>query len=195
MTSSVFAPRLRAASIINRWSIVWTQRPDSVAAHSYYVALYAHMIAVIIQWTGPHDLLLQAALIHDLDELFLGDQVGVVKHQVQDARKSSDFVARKMQTMLPMIETMTETLADNSRANEINLIVKAADQLDSLFFVLTEIAMGNRIIGERLTSSLDRAHTAWLKLPSQGSRLILTWAEIIEPSIEAHKDVKNYDID
>lgn len=209
-----FPVRLRAASIVPRWSIVHTQKPDYVAGHSFYVGLYAARIAVLINWR-PDDpasgfALLWAALVHDLDELTTGDVVGPVKSNIVDPVKLSNFIGRKMDQMMPGWPQ------GHSLEPGIRLIVKAADQLDALFFTLGEQALGNQIIAARIPSAYDKLREAWFKLPINNTEGFLTvvdpdsqmpdtprvpkqlanlWLDVVVPAINEHRDPKRYDIE
>lgn len=221
MLHNPFPVRLRAASIVPRWSIVHTQKPDYVAGHSFYVAIYSKQIADLIGYSGSHSTLLWYALIHDLDELIVGDIVAPVKRHIIDAANASRFISAKMAEMLPGVQRAPVSID----IEEIKLIVKAADQLDALFFALGEQALGNQIIAARIPSCYDKLREAWFKLPMSNTegyvdlenmlverflheafspviiagrvpkRLADLWLDVVVPAINEHRDPKRYDIE
>lgn len=217
-----FPVRLRAASIVPRWSIVHTLKPDYVAGHSFFVALYSAQIARLIDWKGGRGELLWEALTHDVfDELVVGDIVGPVKSNIIDPQKFSNFVSRKVDEMMPGLPRYE---FEKRAGQETKLIVKAADQLDALFYALGEQALGNQIIAARVPSCYDKAREAWFRLPGceeEGfvnlekmleakflreaysriplaervpKRLADLWLNVIVPAIDEHRNAKNYDI-
>lgn len=208
-----FPVRLRAASIVPRWSIVHTLKPDYVAGHSFYVAIYSAQIARLINWRGVMGELLWEALTHDVfDELVTGDLVGPVKSNIIDPQKFSKFVARKVVEMMPGLPRYE--FRPQSAGEEIKRIIKAADQLDALFYVLGEQALGNQIIAARYQSSYDKAREAWFRLPGCDDegfvvdptstrpseprvprRLADLWLDVITPAIDEHKEPRRYDIE
>lgn len=188
--------RLRAASIVKRWSIIWTLQPDNIAEHSFFVALYSRQIAKLIGWEGDYSLLYEWALIHDLDELVTGDIVGTVKHNIIDPKKNSDFISIKMNEQLSEIHNMRIGLQDHPDFRDVAKIVKAADRLDATLFVIKEMALGNQIIGSRVYTSKDRLRDVWFKLPHTPSLvgvLYDTW-NIVDNAITQHMESINYDI-
>lgn len=201
-----FPVRLRAASIVPRWSIIHTQKPDYVAGHSFYVTIYAKQIADLIGYSGSYSTLLWHALTHDLEEVVIGDIVAPVKYHVVDAANASRFIGAKMAEMLPGIQRSPVSIDDK----EVKLIVKAADQFDALFFTLGEQALGNQIIAARVPSAYEKLREAWFKLPGcegEGfvdwgnpvqrvpSKLADLWLDVVVPAIDEHKDPAMYDIE
>lgn len=195
MTTNVFPVRLRAAAIVKRWSIVWTLQPDTIAQHMYFNALYSRTVADLIEWKGDRGLLALVSLLHDVEETVTGDIVGVVKHEIIDAKKASDFTARVMERQMPTIHDAYMAAKADPSYDEMHKIVKVADHLDSAFYALTEQALGNRIIGARIHLIIKRLEEAWYRLPGDHFLLGKIWEEQIHPALEAHEDSKNYDID
>lgn len=207
--NSPFPVRLRAASIVPRWSIVHTQKPDYVAGHSFYVAIYSMQIADLISWKGSSTVLLWSALTHDLDELVTGDIVAPVKRHIVDASLASKFIGKKLQEMMPGI-AIPASKDDALFGDEIRKIVKAADQLDALLYALGEQALGNQIIAARIPSAYDKFREAWFKLPTKGSMLMYDerlgseglpfdlanlWLDVVVSAINEHRDPAMYDIE
>lgn len=201
MPHSPFPVRLRAASIIPRWSIIHSLKQDYVSSHSFFVAIYSAQIAELIDWKGNGMVLLWAALTHDLDELFTGDLVAPVKRNILDASNASRFISRKMDELMPGLQPNRE------HDPEVKLIIKAADQLDALLYAIGEQALGNGIIAARIPSCYAKLRGAWFKLPCAGDKVYWgqefgdvpkkitdLWLGTVCPAIDEHKDPLRYDI-
>lgn len=195
---SPFPVRLRAASIVGRWSIIWTHAPDNVATHSFFAIYYAIVIADLLKSKVDRGKLAVITVLHDLDELFTGDIVGVVKRSIVDEVAAAKFVRRKMREVTPGLIVMENEYNDVDKygvsLDDIATIIKAADRLDALFFALAEVALGNRIIEARLPSLTSRLDEAWRNLPADEQTLHDLWETYISPAIAAHMLPANYDI-
>lgn len=158
----LFPPELRTASIVPRWSIVWTLNKDFVANHSYFVTIYARQIAKIIGWKGSIEDLMVYALYHDLDELITGDVVSPVKKAIIDPEVSEVYVDGKMSVSMPQIR---HDMIEAAEKPGIKAIVKAADRLDALLFLITERRLGNSIVEPRITDAANLFKESWWDLP------------------------------
>lgn len=192
-----FPVRLRAASVVERWSVIHTIKRDNIATHSWYVVVYCLLIARLTGWQGNLARLLTEAALHDLEECVTGDIVGVVKHEIIDARKNSNFVSRKLSELMPSlvgIELPHELGETFHQDYEYKQIIKAADRLEALFFMLGEQALGNAIIAARVPPAMDRLKEAWFSLPCEEMKRLNTWNGTVLPAVEAHKDTNAYDV-
>lgn len=192
----IFPPRLRSASVVERWSVIHTIHRDNIATHSWYVVVYTLLIARLVDFQGNMARLLTEAALHDVDECITGDIVGVVKHKIVDGLLNSNFVSLKMSQLMPSlvgIEYPHDVGETFHQEYEYKQIIKAADRLDALLFMLTEQALGNQIIGARIPSGLARLKEAWFDLPCEDLRRLNTWHEI-QADIDAHQDPGNFDI-
>lgn len=186
-----FPPELRTASIVPRWSIVWTLNKDYVSNHSFFVTMYAVSIARLIGWKGPLDMLMYEALIHDLDETITGDIVSPVKKEILDKAKAATYVQKFMEKRLYYIlRTYDWIFTDKAVGTTLygmDLIVKAADRLDALLFLIVEQRLGNTVIGPRIPDALQQLKDAWWQLPGLSQHVLSAWENEVLPSIEAHK--------
>lgn len=188
--NSPFSPELRTLSIVPRWSIVFTTQRDTVANHSYFVAVYAHMIARVIKWKGPRDYLMFLALCHDMDETVTGDMVSPVKSHILDNEKYDEYVDSRMHSRMG---GMVNELADLSHnlpikiLDEADLIVKAADRLDALFFLIMELRRGNKVIEKLVHDAERKLEGAWRELPADEAHINFTWQTVVLPAIQAHQ--------
>lgn len=194
---SVFEPRLRAASIVKRWSIVWRTREDNIAEHSWYVTVYSTLVAQVIGWQGPAAAMLARAALHELEELVTGDVVSPVKCRLIDRDRLEQFVHTELSRSLPFAHALNTSIADSVSPTvlaEIDAIIKVADTLDALFFLLTEEQLGNRMVANRIVDSELALQRAWTKLPCSADRLRDLYAKHIAPAITEHRTSTNHDI-
>lgn len=186
-----FPPELRTASIVPRWSIVFTLTSDYVTNHSYFVTMYAHAIARLIKWRGPLASLMYLALTHGLDETVTGDIVSIVKSEIIDKERAADYIDLKMRERLPGVIDELEAIEDTlpeQQYNEAWAIITAADRLDALLFLLTEQRLGNGVIAPRVPSAQARLAAVWRELPAPKDELDRLWATVVVPSVNAHKN-------
>lgn len=191
-----FPTRMRAASILPRWSLIWTVNRDTVSSHSFFVAYYAYEIASLLEWDGPMEDLLLKAILHDMDELVTGDIVAPVKRRIIDETRAKEFVHAKMRELVPRVYFLLEAIDAGSRSHEIDCILKAADRLDAMFFAQMEVGMGNRVIASRLPLCYEKLVDAWFDLPARNEfQLQRLWDDHIKPAIQEHGNPAAYDID
>lgn len=183
----LFPPELRTASIVRRWSIVRTLSEDNVANHSFYVVYYAMQVARLIDFEGSMEDLMFVAWAHDLDETITGDIVSPVKSEIIDEAKSDNYIYEKMKERLPGIVGRLEEIEELDPYNIIGHIVKVADRIDAVLFLLTENKLGNAALAELYQKSLDLAQESWIELCTlvefKGER---TWNDEIYPAIQSH---------
>ena len=188
--NSPFPPELRTASIVPRWSIVYVTQRDTVANHSYFVTVYAHMIARIIKWKGPRDYLMFSALMHDVDETITGDIVSPVKSQIIDEERMQEYVDHKVFERLGGLAHELSDLGEACKLeqmDEVDAIVKAADRMDALFFLTMEARRGNTVIDPLIRDAHARLEGAWRDLPGDRALIDFTWQTVVMPAIETHK--------
>lgn len=193
MSNLPFPPELRTASIVPRWSIVWTLNKDYLTNHSFFVTMYAHDIAEMIGWNGHRAALMYLAMTHDLDETITGDIVSPVKPHIVDPIRSSNYIDTKLMERMPSIMRYIEgykTTMLNRELDDAYRIITVADRLDALLFIITEQRLGNTVIGPRAPDALARLEAAWRDLPyASGCKSDIDdlWHTAVLPSINAHK--------
>lgn len=150
----MFERELIDSMFVQRWGIVRTLMPQSIAEHSYLVAHYANDISTILGLSPVlNSTILKYALWHDLkDEIFTGDLPGPNKRGLLDAIGSD--AKRKWDTKLfEWAKRTFERLADrahgplplsNSNNDIMLLTVKTADWLEAATRMATEFQMGNK---------------------------------------------------
>ncbi|NOV01239.1 5'-deoxynucleotidase [Paenibacillus planticolens] len=137
---------------IDRWSLMWNMRRDTVAEHSFYVSTIAHMLCTIANEVYgrdvPTDRVVSIALFHDASEVLTGDIPQPVKHNneqiLRNFREIEDVaVERLIETIPPEISGIYRKLIQDPDP-ELYRWVKAADLLEAYIKCLTELSTGNR---------------------------------------------------
>lgn len=189
----MFPPELRTASVVPRWSVVWTLNKDTVSNHSFYVTFYAHQIARMIGWEGPMADLMYVALVHDLDETITGDIVSPVKDRILDQVASDRYISDKMEERLfTVVRSMNQIKARTAEGwvhADIRAVVKAADRLDALLFLVTERRMGNGVIAPRIPLAWKNFEKAWFDLPQSPAVLQSLYENDIHAAVLEHTDM------
>lgn len=204
MSKRRFPPELRTASVVPRWSIVWTLTRDVLTNHSFYVVFYAHAIAKLLGWKGDIGDLMYRALVHDLDETISGDICAPVKREIIDDKRAEEYIEQKMRERLPCVVQDLNQIADknyarfgnatNNEENEAWAIIKAADRLDALLFLIVERRMGNGVISSLITSATANLEASWRALPASKAALDEFWNTTIMPVIREHDTTGGYGI-
>lgn len=188
--ASPFPPELRTMAFVPRWCILATTVKDNVATHSFFVTVYSYMIAETIKWAGNRDYLMMAALMHDNDETITGDITGPVKSLLVNP-DSEDFLTEKTyERMGGLVEAFHE-LEDKQHPlslKEVNDIVMAADKLDAVLFLILNKRMGNTLVEPALFGGIKSLEGAWRKLPASKEVLDRTWATVVLPSLQDHRE-------
>lgn len=154
------------AAFVPRWSIVRTLMPQSIAEHTFGVAMYANDIAIAVGVTDGIKLaVLQYALWHDVkDEIFTGDSPGPAKRALFEAmgpeskerynNQVNEWANRTFKNL-----TVRSGGTYPEMQDVVTTIVKAADWLEAAVRMATEHQMGNgnvrRHIGPNLNGCLE----------------------------------------
>lgn len=192
----MFEREYRELAHVPRWSTVRTIGRQSVAEHSYYVALYAMQTAGLIQWRypGEMDRLVKDALCHDLEEFAFGDTPGPAKRYLfskaaEDQLKIGLFQSR--------FHGWPITTSSNHGIREI---IKFADCLDATMFLCGEYQLGNRTIGHPMDAFyVDQSNPKWRILEDNptvcfknGVRLTTAWRALQSFSHLPENQFKEY---
>jgi len=139
----MFERELRTLAGVPRWSIIRTLRTQSVAEHSYYVAIYADQIAELIEWKGSKYDLFRLAMFHDLDEILSGDIASPAKAVLKsgDWSKFKQWTAKLMVTRFSYFQEWVSSTNSESLA-----ILNAADWLEGVLFLCNEEFQGNQSV-------------------------------------------------
>ncbi|WP_020617487.1 5'-deoxynucleotidase [Paenibacillus daejeonensis] len=151
---------------IERWSLMRNTTRETVAEHSYHVALLVHMLCEIGNQVYGRSLnadrAAAMALFHDATEVFTGDIPTPVKHHnpkmLASFREIEGMAAERLLGMVPepLHDTYAPLLLPKSaqtdpEGNPAGLpdqvllrYLKAADLLDAYLKCLSELSSGNR---------------------------------------------------
>ena len=138
----------RMLSFVERWAIAPRLHRQTVAEHSFFVALYASEICLLLGM-GPlaHSQVLHYALRHDAFEAWTSDIPGPAKRSLVGLGAQDDYHDKFARTMgeeyLGAIELGNATLVYPSGKCRVRDIIKIADIIDSLFFLEQEKLLGN----------------------------------------------------
>ena len=135
-STSLGLPDIYRSQHVKRWHIVHTARQQTVAEHSYMVAMISmYLIDAMDQTANESALFLRSdkldilkwALMHDLPEVIMGDAVSPVKRL---AKGAFDRVEEQVDPDLKSYE--------RGLPGHIKAIVKTADYIDALKYLQTE---------------------------------------------------------
>jgi 5'-deoxynucleotidase len=149
MDIAAFLNRSRGLSFVERWNFHPRIHKENVAEHSFWVAFYAMLIMDMeAKVTIIDDRLwvLEAALLHDLEEAATGDCPFLVKREIKDVW--NEKVANKGfdQLMLPLDGLVRKTMKSRHvdvLPPHLSVYVKAGDLLDCIIYGLQEKNLGN----------------------------------------------------
>lgn len=134
----MFNMQERMLAVVTRWSGLPRLHNQSVAEHSYYVALYTDQLCRRFNWSPEYCYeAVSYALIHDMAEATTGDIMGPVKRKVVNAVTLSDYEKEIMKELGPFYSDRKPPTA------AIKVVVKAANIIDEFFHISLELAMGN----------------------------------------------------
>jgi 5'-deoxynucleotidase len=176
-----FQRELRDLAYVPRWSIVRVAKPQSVAEHSYYTAVYALQIARLVRWEANWLPLVEMALWHDVEECFTGDMPGPVKHELY-GKEARSAIINKMTARFGI-----EWVADTPAYTPVGLhqaqqIVRVASLVDDAMFLAGELQRGNEACHAAMHSVLQRLRSAWIELPGEGTDIeqSKTWRTVAD---------------
>lgn len=126
--------QLRACHV-RRWHIVQTSREQTLAEHSFAVAVIAGSLAAAMRWNGLLQesgklKLLQWALAHDIIEVRTGDMPTPFKRDLEAI--GGKGIVEKAEDR---VDADTMAAYRQVRGTEVETIVKLADQIEAIFFL------------------------------------------------------------
>lgn len=157
----MFEREYRDLQFVPRWAIARTIRTQSVAEHSFFVAVYA---ADIVRLAFARGLIKEEELIHcvtyaifhDRGESFMSDIPGPVKRSIKDAKKLDAFEA-----------SMEKRVFGNyfDPPDYAKAVVKCADLMDEWAFMNDEKWLGNVQAEALQPKIMERLSAAVQNLP------------------------------
>lgn len=154
----MFEREIRDGAFIPRWQIVRTLRTQSIAEHSYHVAMYVNEICVFLKIDpDTHRRTLQYALWHDLrDEIISGDMPGPAKRRLVKDREHWDNTADEMATSIfGFHQNRMGMHTSAAQQLMIKAIVKVADWLDAACEMAGEAQLGNRNVAHHVSGNTE----------------------------------------
>ncbi|HEX7057009.1 MAG TPA: 5'-deoxynucleotidase [Bacilli bacterium] len=159
-----FLYRLR---YIERWSLMRNTHKESVAVHSFDVAVISHMLCTIgneiFHKEIPTEKVVALALFHDATEVFVGDVAHPVKHSnevlLRHFREIERTAAERLMQMLPEQLKKTYRPLVQEHDPEIYRWVKASDLIAAYLKCKSEISAGNKefsVAEKQLAASLKK---------------------------------------
>jgi len=151
MKDLLLGATMRAAHI-PRYSAIPVNHRESVAEHSFFVAIYADRLAVDMGLNDIFPQILKAALWHDIEETWTGDFIRSFKYSDPDLKSKMDDAARHCAYKVfdeilqnPVFAEMAIGIWNDAKSdNVIGKVVKFADFLSVVSYVSKETAMGNK---------------------------------------------------
>ena len=144
----LFPREYRDLAWVPRWGIARVIRRQSVAEHSYYVALYADILARECGLSDAERMyLVTSALFHDQSECYTGDTPGPVKHATANK------------------EVLAKYESDNDFARfgdtpqcppYLKSLLKVADLFEETAYLHGEMQQGNKSVVHMAEASLGR---------------------------------------
>jgi len=153
----MFERDYRTLSFVPRWSIVRTIKQQYVDGHSYFVSLYTIFLTEILEWDAQGSLsAVKYSLKHDRDESFTGDVPHPVKSYGIEPVKFNGWIK----------EESDHRFKDDPYTNDkIKSVVRVADLLDSVLYLISEEVLGNREVIMVKDSCMQQLNLAIDKLP------------------------------
>lgn len=160
----MFERDYRDLAFVPRWAIAPTINNQSVAEHSFFVAVYAENILRFYSSLGydiddfKYETMLHAVL-HDRTECYISDIPGPVKRSITNKGLFKAYEAS--------IDTKIFSDSAYHKPDEALAIVKVADLMDEYGFWAMETMMGNKLLGvsDIIEQIEERVWMAIVKLP------------------------------
>ncbi len=169
-------------AFLPRWSILRRIREQSVAEHTFYVCLYSSQLCDLFS----HDLQTREwvhryALYHDVPELATGDIPHPFKYALGRAvyeRMTHIENLYMRDTFGPPIAAFLKMIRVSHDPAHVLVknVVKTADLMDWVFYLATEITLGNTGVGN-ITNWLANQHTPL----GRGMGLLMNQCATLDP--------------
>lgn len=161
---SILTGPVRRMSHVHRYSSFPVHRKENVAEHSWWVAFIAMLIARDLKKSGlmiDIDVVLERAMVHDLDECISGDIIRSFKYRTPGMRREIGYAAEDNMReitakMAPVGVTVYEAWR---RAKEDSLegdIVGFADMVSVVVYCREERLLGNREVEPLLKEMYEK---------------------------------------
>ena len=167
-----------------RYAGMHTGHRESVAEHSFFVALIADWIVADMAWEGVDAAkVMRMAIYHDVEEAYTGDLVTPIKYRSASlleewVRMSGELLEEGLRTDFahtPAVGARVQGVHAEYEREKMNTvegrIVKFADILQSVVYLLREIKAGNQHTHGVMRNVLNTMHTLFDPFPEWSSYL------------------------
>lgn len=175
----------RLLDFVERWGITPRHSHQTVASHSFYVALYTSELCEMLEVDDSGRVLaLDYALRHDATDAWESDIPGPAKRSLVDPAKQlvyHSMFAKGMNQLYASSITAGKTARvdalfipdDNAhpvfaQRVAIKAIVKVADLIDEVFYLAFEQNLGNNMVRDLYRRELSRLDQAAIALAGEG---------------------------
>ena len=140
---------------------------ESVAEHSYLVALICLVLADLNDWDDED--ILKSAILHDVEEILSGDIPGHVKVRKKLNKELEALNTESMSTLLSVLpENLQHKYFDLWKRPRVSLgVVGFADSVAGILYCIREAKLGNRymhdILGNYLIKLDEYREFDWAK--------------------------------
>lgn len=150
---------------VKRWGTSISIEPESVAEHSYYVAVAAYMLAEIDEKLNgvriDKEKLLVSALYHDSYECYTSHIVSPIKHHTNETtlamKMTTEDYSERMDRMLE--DTCLYQISNQCDSfDEIGVYIEAADLIDAYCFCALQVHLGNKDFESKLSHMREKIH-------------------------------------
>ncbi len=150
--------QLYRLKFIKRWGTSISFEPESVAEHSYFVALAAYKLAELDEALNgiivDKEKLLIRALHHDIYESYTAHIVSPIKHytcEIDIAMKmlAKDY-SKHLENLMPYSH-LQQSSEENDSFSDNTVYIDAADAIDAYCFCALQSYLGNRDFENKLS--------------------------------------------
>ena|ERR1035437_6153860 len=165
-------PNFDVLSNLERWNGTRLIKKETVAEHSYLVALFTRIMAENIYGDNYEMVLLALdyALFHDIDEMITGDINHIVKYNDMNGevirQALEDYVNHCIERDYKDREDSYSILLKRNVASKevipvsVRKLIKIADWLACSFFIYKEICIGNKLLIDSYKRCINKLHEA-----------------------------------
>ena len=160
------------AGTVNRWNIVSTIRPQTLAEHLFNVAMICEALAENIP-TVPVTTVVYYGLIHDIEEVILGDLPTPTKLKMKRMGLNWD----------KLVQSVMEDKDRLAPTENLQKLIKTADKMEALWFITTYgIGRHADLVQYRMEKDWDK----WLSglHPALQESAMSVWKDLTEGDIE-----------
>ena len=151
----------RRLGFVPRWTVIPHNNKQSVAEHSFYVALYTDKICTMLELSDTQRAkIVSYALRHDMAETIHGDIPSPAKRRLV----LNDHAATEEALFIELYGSDADYYDYRHATDYAHSIVKLADRMEAAMWLTQEVAMGNSQLGELAQDLRDQTFQVARKL-------------------------------